>query len=89
MDKHALQTSPLVLASTTTTVGKLGRLPLVLHRVHLGLTARKVRVSLFYDINSSVQYEVSAICLPLFDCLRKPYVLTEVTIISLHIHKLV
>ena len=42
MDKRALQTSPLVLVSTTTIVAKLGKLQNVLNLALLGLTANVI-----------------------------------------------
>ena len=61
---------------------------------NITLDTGKSALVLFYHMNSCVQYEASdldtsiELSLPLVGCLYKPNVLTEVTIISLHLHKL-
>ena len=52
------------------------------------------RLYLFYCVNLSVQYQVSMtwplmnFILPIFDCLCNTHVLTEISFVSLHLHKL-
>ena len=61
--------------------------------IYLPFGSGKSAFVLFYHVNSYVQYEVLVMSASFvlhvssFDCLCKPYVLTEVTLVSLHLHK--